>query len=484
MNTLFENINSNDLFSFDRIKSEKMLFVSEESSVSYGDIKSLSEQPEIKATCGLLVITLVDNSIDSLSGYLALLIANSVQLLQSPEISKSTFRSLINSYSPSYMWLPQARTIELGSGEVVAIYRSFCLVRLKSASYFVNRSLALLLATSGSTGSPKFVRLSQMNVLSNAKSIASYLMLNSDEIPITTLPPSYTYGLSIIHSHFLVGATIAITNKTFFDRAFWNFLRKVNATSLGGVPYHYEMLKKLRFSKMELPSLRTLTQAGGRMEPELSLEFATHCHMRGMRFFTMYGQAEATSRMSYLPSNKAISKAGSIGIAIPYGEFWLEDENGQVIYHPHVPGELVYKGPNVSMGYAYGYKDLAKDDERCSVLRTGDVAKRDQDGDYFIVGRLKRFIKLFGHRVNLLDVEKHLVDAGYSVACAGQDDRLEIYVTDPSQSEATEIKTIIIEFLKVAPLGVAVIGIKSLPRSTAGKIQYAELTPNMGEQLA
>jgi long-chain acyl-CoA synthetase len=484
MSTLLENTSSNSLFSVNRVKREKKLFVSEDGTVSYGDIISLSEQPEIKATRGTLVITLVDNSIDSLSGYLALYIANSVQLMQTPEISKSSFHTLINSYSPSYIWLPQARTNELGSGEVVAIYRSFCLVRLKSASYFVNPSLALLMTTSGSTGSPKFVRLSQMNVLSNAKSIASYLKLNSDEIPITTLPPSYTYGLSIIHSHILVGATIALTKRTFFDRAFWNFLREIKATSFGGVPYHYEILKKLRFSKMELPSLRTLTQAGGRLEPELSSEFATYCHKRGMRFFTMYGQAEATARMSYLPSNKAISKTGSIGIAIPDGQFWLEDENGQVICQPQVPGELIYKGPNVSMGYAYGYEDLAKDDEWCSILRTGDIAKRDEDGDYYIVGRLKRFIKLFGHRINLLDVEKHLVNAGCSAACAGQDGRLEIYVTNISQSEATEIKRAVIDFLKIGPLGVAVIGIQTLPRNTAGKIQYAELTPKMGELLA
>jgi long-chain acyl-CoA synthetase len=484
MSALPDNSPSAGLFSEDEIIREKTLFISEDSSVSYGDIISLSQQAAITDTRGLLVVSMVDNTIDALSGYLALLVANAVQLLQSTEISKTTLFAILRNYSPSYVWFPHARISELNTGDVVIIYRSFCLVKLKSASYFVNRSHALLLATSGSTGSPKFVRLSHVNILSNARSIASYLTINSDETPITTLPPSYTYGLSIIHSHVLVGATIAVTNKTFFDRAFWDFFRKVKATSFGGVPYHYEMLKKLRFTKLELPSLRTLTQAGGRMEPELTREYASHCQARGMRFFTMYGQAEATARMSYLPSNKALSKAGSIGIAIPDGEFWLVDKNGQIIEEMETPGELVYKGPNVSMGYAQGYEDLAKDDERNGVLRTGDVAKRDLDGYYYIVGRLKRFIKLFGHRVNLLDVEKHLVEAGYSVACAGQDDRLEIYVTDPSQAEATEIKKKVVQFLQVAPLGVAVYSMHSIPRNTAGKVQYAELVPHMGVKLA
>jgi long-chain acyl-CoA synthetase len=450
---------------------------------SYAEILDLGTGKPYIETCRKLVFCLTDNDIGGLGGYLALVVSGAVPLMLGASTSPLQLQGLINSYKPRYIWLPESRKEEIAGAVCLDFFAGYCLLDINGPEIEINESLSLLMGTSGSTGSPKFVRLSHKNVLSNAQSIADYLELDSTDLPITTLPPSYTYGLSIIHSHILVGATIAVTKKTFFDRSFWNFLSEVEATSFGGVPYHYEMLKKLRFTKMDLPSLKTLTQAGGRMNPELAEEFANYCENSGRRFFIMYGQTEATARMSYLPSKRATSKSASIGIAIPRGKFRLESERGQVISDPDIVGELVYIGPNVSMGYAYGHDDLAKGDERQGVLRTGDLAKRDKDGDYYIEGRLKRFIKLFGNRVNLLDVERLLFDAGYVVACVGQDDRLEIYLPAPSESQALQIKKLVIDTLKVALPGVAVYGIQELPYNESGKIQYSELHSQMGTLL-
>jgi long-chain acyl-CoA synthetase len=461
------------------------LFIDESfNETRYSDVLKLSKGKEFLTANRSLVFCLVANEVGGLSGYLALLTVGAVPLMLSSSISPEQLQILVRAYQPAYIWLPAIRAQELRESDLVACKHGYSLLDLRFQRRALHNSLALLLGTSGSTGSPKFVRISADNLISNAQSIAQYLELGQNDIPVTTLPPSYTYGLSVIHSHILVGATIGVTAKTLFDRGFWDFFRKVKASSFSGVPYHYEMLKKLRFFKMQLPDLRTMTQAGGRMEPDLTKEFALHCHERGMRFFTMYGQAEATSRMSYLPSERAAYKAGSIGVAIPGGEFSLKDENGQVITQVDVPGQLVYKGPNVSMGYAHGYEDLAKGDERGGVLLTGDVAKRDNDGDYYIVGRMKRFIKLFGNRVNLQDVEAYLFVAGYRVACSGQDNRLEIYAPDITEVQSLEIKKCVIEFLQVAPVAVAVYGIQVLPMSEAGKIQYAELKPQVGVLLA
>ena len=431
-----------------------------------------------------LVFCLAGNDIGGLAGYFGLLISDAVPLMLSASLSSCQLSNLIKKYRPSFLWLPEVRKSEFLNVECVDSFSGYCLLDLHCSDAAINDSLALLLATSGSTGSPRFVRLSKQNVLSNASAIAQYLELNPDEIPITTLPPSYSYGLSIINSHITVGATIALTNKTFFDRAFWDFLRSVKASSIGGVPYHYEILKKLRFSRMDLPSLRTFTQAGGRMQSDLTLEYATHCLERGMRFFTMYGQTEATARMSYLPSDRATTKAGSIGVAMPGGKFRLENEHGRTIQEAGIAGELVYEGANVSMGYADGYEDLVKEDEFGGILRTGDLAKRDIDGDYYIVGRLKRFIKLFGHRINLVDVENYLLNSGYDVACSGQDDRLEVYFINSSKQGASNIRKILAEYLQVALSGIAVYGVNSLPRNEFGKIKYAELTPLVGDFIA
>ena len=452
--------------------------------VSYADVLELGEQPAFKTARRRLVFCISENDPGGLTGYLALLSANAVPLMLGAGTSPLQLQPLIDAYQPGLIWLPCSRVGEFPSAKPLLIHGDYCLLETGEQAYPVHDSLALLMSTSGSTGSPKFVRLSHANLLGNAQAIAQYLELTADEVPITTLPPSYTYGLSIIHSHLLVGSRIALTNQSFFDRGFWGLLKAAGATSLGGVPYHYEILKRLRFTRMELPSLRTLTQAGGRMAPELTQEYAAHCAAHGMRFFTMYGQAEATARIAYLPPEKALAKAGSIGIAIPGGRLWIEDEHGQVQQGTEAVGELVYQGGNVSMGYARGYADLAREDERGGILRTGDMARRDAEGDYHIIGRLKRFLKLFGHRVNLQDIEQWLLEAGHAVACAGRDDRLEIYQPLATPEAAKEIKAKVVKHIKVAPGAVRVIGIGALPRNDAGKIRYADLAAQAGEILA
>ena len=453
-------------------------------TLASSQVAELGAGRAFRRVCRRLVFCLMGNDIGSLAGYFGLILAGAVPLMLGHSVNIAQLKELIRLYRPGYIWLPAVRKSELEKVDCLLTYENYCLLELHNPAFEIHDSLALLLGTSGSTGSPQFVRLSHNNVLSNAEAIVQYLDLNADEVPITTLSPSYTYGLSIIHSHVLAGATIAVTNKTFFDRAFWKFLRDVNATSMGGVPYHYEMLKKLRFTKMELPSLRTLTQAGGRMEPALVREYAKYCTSRGLRFFVMYGQAEASPRMSYLAPKKAIVKPGSIGNAIPGGRFRLEDGEGGAIQRAGVAGELVYEGTNVFMGYAQGYEDLVKGDEHQGVLRTGDLAHRDDGGDYYIVGRLKRFIKLYGHRVNLLDVENFLLASGHPVACAGKDDCLEIYIPKPAAEQAPKLKKLVAEYLHVALQGVVVYGIEGFPRNESGKVQYAKLRPQLGTLLA
>ena len=457
---------------------------SEGRCLPYSKVTELAETSAFTLMQRRVVLCMVDNDLAGLAGYLGLLAADAIPLMISVGMPSRLVQSLNASYRPGCVWLPESRRAEFTDAVCLIAFDGYCLLDLDSPPYEIHESLALLLGTSGSTGNPQLVRLSYENVWNNAESIARYLELDGEEIPITTLPPSYTYGLSILHSHVVVGATIAVAKTTFFDRSFWKFLRDVGATSLGGVPYHYEMLERLRFTSMDLPCLRTLTQAGGRMEPAMTRKYATHCASRSMRYFTMYGQVEATARMSYLPSAKAVSKAGSIGVAIPGGRLWLEDQEGQVITEAGVTGELVYQGANVSMGYAKGYEDLAKGDERQGVLRTGDMARRDEDGDYYIVGRLKRFIKLFGHRVNLADVESFLYEEGHVAACAGSDDLLEVYVPHEAAGQAHRIKTLVVQYLKVALKGVVIYEVDVLPRNDAGKVQYAELRPQHGTCLA
>jgi len=470
-----------------RFSSNVLLLDETSGIVRYRDILELSRSTAFHGLRRSLVMCGVNNDIDGIVGYLALLVANAVPMMVSPTLSPSALDSLIAAYQPDYLWLPKDQAGRWPDAQWHASQGGYALIAVKNntgALPPIHDDLALLLTTSGSTGSRKYVRLSHQNVWSNAAAIAEYLALSADELPITTLPPSYSYGLSVIHSHLWAGAGLAVTNKTFFERDFWNFLRKVKATSLAGVPYHYEILKKLRFTGMELPHLHTLTQAGGHMKPALTQEYAAHCEKRGMRFYTMYGQAEASPRMSYVPADKAFEKAGSIGIPIPGGALELQSETGEVLTGAHVVGEMVFRGPNVCLGYAEGRADLSLGDVNHGILHTGDLAERDADGFYRIVGRQKRFIKLFGNRVNLQDVEQELSGAGAEVACAGRDDLLEVYLSAGCAAQALEIKRAVMASLRVGAQSVAVYGLDALPRNESGKLRYADLHPERAQRLA
>jgi acyl-CoA synthetase (AMP-forming)/AMP-acid ligase II len=166
--------------------------------------------------------------------------------------------------------------------------------------------------------------------------------------------------------------------------------------------------------------------------------------------------------MSFLPPDLALEKAGSIGIAIPGGSFALEDGD-----------ELVYRGPNVCLGYADSALDLARGDDNGGVLHTGDIARRDDDGLYYVVGRSKRMLMLFGNRINLEDIEQMVAELGHACACAGEDDKLRIYTTDTDNHAA--IRAFVAERTGINPSAFTVHHIDTIPRNDAGKILYSAL---------
>ena len=422
-----------------------------------------------------LIFLLCSNTIGSIIGYTSFINHNIVPVMLNASLNKELLCNLLNLYKPSFLWIPDKNVKDFES--FTTIYSSWEYSLLKTNyndSYPLFGNLALLLTTSGSTGSPKFVRQSYENIRSNLESIVDYLKLNSDERPITTLPMNYTYGLSIINTHLEVGATILLTEKTLVQKEFWQFFKENEATSIAGVPYTYEMLDRLRFYRMNLPSLKTLTQAGGKLTPELHEKFAKYALETNRMFVVMYGQCEATARMGYLPADKAIDKKGSMGIAIPGGKLKLVDSNGDDIVRAYTTGELVYEGKNVTLGYAEQGADLIKADERKGILFTGDMAEFDEDGYFYIVGRKKRFLKLYGNRVNLDEIER-LIKSKFNieVACGGVDDSVSIFVNDDSVSE--KVKEFISSITNINHKAFKIVTIDEIPKNDSGKIKYKEL---------
>ena len=407
-----------------------------------------------------LVFLLVKNNLQSLIAYVACIRHGVVPLMLDAKIDLELLNHFIKVYKPYKVF-----NCADGSGGVVNANRTS-----------LHPDLALLLTTSGSVGSPKLVRQSYSNIRANAESIAEYLRLDQEERPITTLPMNYTYGLSIINSHLAVGATILLTEKGVVERDFWNFFTAQGATSFGGVPYTYEMLDKLSFFRRSLPSLKTMTQAGGKILPDLHRKFAEYAMREGKNFVVMYGQCEATARMAYLPPARALDKVGSMGIPIPGGRMLLVDANGQKIDSSDEMGELIYEGPNVTLGYAECADDLSKGDEWHGRLITGDMAQRDSDGFYYIVGRKKRFLKIFGNRVNLDETER-LIKSRFpelDCACGGVDDKMRIYVTD--SSAVPNVRRFIAEKTHINFMAFEVLPIAAIPKNSSGKTLYSKLS--------
>ncbi|MFD4328406.1 non-ribosomal peptide synthetase [Nocardioides sp. NPDC058538] len=328
--------------------------------------------------------------------------------------------------------------------------------------------LALLLSTSGSTGSPKLVRLSRDNLAANAASIAAYLGLTSADRAMSPLPLHYCYGLSVLNSHLSVGAAVILTDLSVADECFWDVAARHGATSFAGVPYTFDLLDTSGFADRSLPSLRYITQAGGKMPPETVRRYAALGESRGWDLVVMYGQTEATARMAYLPPALAASRPEAIGIPIPGGHFHLEPVDGEGAGLGDGVGELVYTGPNVMMGYAESVADLARGPE-LTELRTGDLARQADDGLWEITGRSSRFGKILGLRVDLDRIESELGSARV-VAPSG---RLHLFTDDPGSAPRLPVGVGSIVALPRAAVQVHLID--EVPRTPNGKVDYATL---------
>ncbi|SDO98408.1 Acyl-CoA synthetase (AMP-forming)/AMP-acid ligase II [Streptomyces sp. cf386] len=400
-----------------------------------------------------LVLLAGGNRADALVTYLAALSAGHPVLLV-PGDSESTIRSLTEAYAPDVVARPHADgTWALDE-------------RHPESAHTLHPDLALLLSTSGSTGSPKLVRLSHENLQANAESIATYLGIDETDRAATTLPMHYCYGLSVIHSHLLRGAGLILTERSVSEAAFWEEFRAGRGTSLAGVPYTFDLLDRVGFERMELPQLRRVTQAGGRLAPERVARYAELGRRSGWELFVMYGQTEATARMAYLPPQLAAERPEAVGVPIPGGSFRLQPADG---HSPDV-GELVYSGPNVMLGYAESPADLALG-RTVQELHTGDLARRASDGLYEIVGRRSRFAKILGLRIDPQRVESLLAEHGVTAYCAGDGEALAVAALG-SAGEQARIRRLVAEECGLPSRAIRVRALDRLPRLATGKPNY------------
>lgn len=464
------------LFPLDSFPADRPAAIDDAGHVlSYGELAQAFVRLAVKVPTRTVALVLTRNTLGCIAAIVALIKQGVVPILLDASASDATIKLYLDRYQPEVLVVP---TVMQEQYPVHACLLSIFDYTVLATEFEPNLplphpDLTLLLSTSGSTGNPKLVRQSRRNLLSNAAAIAGYLQIGPSDRPVTSLPLHYTYGFSILSSHLHAGATLLVTARSVMEKSFWEFFSEAGGTSLAGVPYTYQMLKRLGFMRKNLGALRTLTQAGGKLSDDLVREFAEYAGRTGTDFFVMYGQTEATARMSYVPAARALEKAGSIGVAIPGGELFLSDPTGHEITSAGVEGQLGYRGANVTMGYAENRADLTRGDERNGTLLTGDLARRDADGYYYITGRLSRIVKLFGKRVNLEDLEQFCLGLVPEVACLGTEDRVTVFIT-AGQHEAA-LPRLLAERTAIHASAYQVRVVDCLPRTLAGKTDYQAL---------
>ncbi|CRK57101.1 Long-chain-fatty-acid--CoA ligase [Alloactinosynnema sp. L-07] len=420
---------------------DRIAVVTPSGSLTYRALASrVASVGEVLGSTRRLVLVAAGNDLDSVVTYLAALRGGHPVLLTSPDGKQ--LDTLVDAYDPD--------VVQLG-GELRE--------RRAGTAHELHSDLALLLSTSGSTGSPKLVRLSASNLQSNATSIAEYLDIRDTDRAALTLPLHYCYGLSVLNSNLSRGAAVLLSDLSVVDPEFWSMFQGHGGTSLHGVPYTFDLLDRAGFADRDLPALRYVTQAGGRLAPTQVRRYAGLASAGGWRFFVMYGQTEATARMAYLPAELAVTRPEAVGIPIPGGSFEI-----------HPDGELVYRGPNVMLGYARGPADLALG-ATLGDLPTGDLARRAADGLYEVIGRKSRFVKLFGLRVDLDEIERHLTRAGFTAAAAGDDTAITLAMVNGQDTHAAA--TLVATRVGLPVDHVRVREYAEFPRLATGKVDYA-----------
>lgn len=439
-------------------------------TLHYSQLRETADEvrSELDSTAPGVVFCLVDLSIAGVIAYLGALSSGHCVCLLDAEIDESMLESLLQVYDPDWV-IASGRDARPAFG----FQRQACLFEKRIDLYHRNATNhlpidslnKLLLPTSGSTGNPKMVRLSNENLAANAESIAEYLQLDETERPIASLPFHYSYGLSVLHSHLISGGCLVLTSNSIMQPGFWDTFQDNRCTSFAGVPFQYSALLRVGFEKMDLQHLKTMTQAGGKLSEKIIARFHALSIKKGFRLFIMFGQTEATARISFLTPESLPAKLGSVGKAIPGGFLTLQDDKGQDARR----GQVIYRGENVSLGYAHKRADLGLGNERQGELRTGDIGYFDDDGFLFLTGREGRFAKVFGLRVSLGDVESAV---GGDVVAISSGESITI-VHDSSLHDPAGVRHRLAKRFHLHHSAFKLQALESIPLTSSGK-------PNLG----
>ena len=439
--------------------------------LTYREFFEICDRLFLSLSHGVVAI-ICDKDRETVIGYVGALRAGLVPLLLDSTAEGASLLRLIDRYEAEYLWARQGITPT--GYEILSRFDNQILWKRRSPSRAgaISPDLVALIPTSGSTGDPKAVRLSQQNLTSVTSCIADYLSLDETRRAVSLLPLQYSYGLSVLNAIMEARGSYVITDLSPVQRDFWDLVLVRGVTDFSAVPFVFDTIKRMQFSQDILDQLVCVTQAGGHLSPAVTKHFRTLFAPHDISYFTMYGATEASPRIAYLHPDDAEAKHGSVGKPISIGTVTLEGATADAS-----EGELVYQGPNVCLGYATAREDLAKSDDFAGILRTGDMARIDDDGFIYITGRLKRFVKIHGVSVNLEHVENVIRDGGFDCHLSGREDIISVV----SQQDYGEQ---ILHFAKKRftfhPSVWRSVVVDQIPRTSSDKVDYASLDGMIG----
>lgn len=443
---------------------------------SYNDLLLFAQKIDELIGKRNIVLLLAENNIASIFAYASCLITkNVIIMLDGENTSLQTLDGIQSIYQANYVWCKKSKKYFFEKEDVLIEEYGYILIKLEDDKKEINNELALLMPTSGSVGMKKMVKLSYRNLYANTRDICHYLSITKEDVAITNLPIFYVYGLSIINTHIIKKATLVITNDNVLNNNFWNIVTKEGVTSLSGVPFTYEMFLRCGLEKKNLDSIRYFTQAGGKMSIKLEKKILEICQTRSIDFYVMYGQSEATARISYILITENKDKLGSVGKAIPHGKIKIYSEEGKEIKENNKEGEIVYEGENVFGGYAKELSDLIEFDQG-RVLYTGDIGYLDGDNDLYITGRKNRFIKCYGKRISLDEIEYKIDNFSSQKACVciQRNDKLYVFLKRNVKTDE-EVRRILWKEYKMWKNTISIIHIDDFEYNQYGKVQYFKM---------
>ena len=420
-----------DINYFKKFENKIALIDVNDNKYTYGDLIIELKNLKKKFVKNSLILIVVSNSFESFVGYFSFLDKSKkcTTIILDESFGNEYFNKIINIYKPNYIFYPLKFSIKKKLNMKNFTFKKYIFSQTRiPINRNINDKNFILLSSSGTTGNPKFIRLSRKNIITNTISIIKSLKISSKDRTITTMPMGYSYGLSIINTHILNGASLVINKNNIFEKLFWQKMIKYKVCSFGGVPQFYQFLKKLNFHKFDLTKIKYISVAGGHLDLNTKKYIMNVCGNNYIKFFSMYGQTETSPRISCFDILRHKSRINTIGKPINGVKLILINDKNKNITTFNKKGEIAVMGENVCLGYANKLEDLYKGDINKSFIKTGDMGYFDEKNFFYIIGRKKKISKIFGIRIDLGDIEKFLKTKKIDSKCQPDNKKLKIKI--------------------------------------------------------